>query len=605
MSMLYLPVLLPMAAGFLLLAAFKLKFKLVKEFAALAVSAWMIVYSIKIYRALPLLADFAGETILRADSLSALILIPLPFFAVMTIIYAVGFFGLENAPDNFYGLLLLTLGAAAGIVLSNNILVLLVFWGFMGLTLFLMAYNGSDDSAAAAKKSLVIVGGTDALFILGATILYFITGTMSMNEMSVDFSVWIGKTAYLLLLCAGLAKAGAFPFHTWVPEIAKSSSVPVAGYLPASLDKLVGVYFIARISMDIFVMNSFMSTIVMGLGAVTIIVAVMMALVQHDLKSLLGYHAVSQVGYMVLGIGTGGVLGIAGGLFHMINNAVYKTALFFTAGAVEKKAGTTDLDKLGGLVKYMPYSFAVAVAASFAISGIPPFSGFFSKWMIYQGIIQKSSSAASVGFADHLWILWLAAAMFGSALTLASFLKVLHAVFLGKESGMGSVKEAPFTMILPMGLLAGLCLVFGIGAKKLLPVTLFRIFPEVEYAGLWSPGIAAILIIIGIFAGGILYLLGTPGSFRRDQAYIGGEELQIESRITGVDFYKTIEELGFFKRMYLLASKKYFDIYELSARFVSGAGRIFQKAHNGIVQYYVSWCLAGFAALLIYLAVKK
>ena len=154
----------------------------------------------------------------------------------------------------------------------------------------------------------------------------------------------------------------------------------------------------------------------------------MMALVQHDLKRLLGYHAVSQVGYMVLGIGTGSPVGIAGGLFHMLNHAIYKSCLFFGGGAVEKSAGTTDLENLGGLARSMPVTFGTFLVASLAISGVPPLNGFASKWMIYQGIIESARGGG------HLWVLWLVAAMFGSALTLASFMKVVHAVFLGQPS---------------------------------------------------------------------------------------------------------------------------------------------------------------------------
>lgn len=175
-------------------------------------------------------------------------------------------------------------------------------------------------------------------------------------------------------------------------------------------------------------MNQAMNTVLMITGSITIVAAVMMALIQHDLKKLLGYHAVSQVGYMVLGIGTGNPLGIAGGLFHMVNNAIYKSCLFLSGGAVEKRTGTTNLEKLGGFAKIMPISFVTFLIASLAISGVPPLNGFASKWLIYQGIIE------TVRNGGYLWVLWLVAAMFGSALTLASFMKLTHAVFLGQPS---------------------------------------------------------------------------------------------------------------------------------------------------------------------------
>jgi len=160
--------------------------------------------------------------------------------------------------------------------------------------------------------------------------------------------------------------------------------------------------------------------IVMILGALTIIIAVMMALVQHNGRKLLGYHAVSQVGYMVLGIGTGTPIGIIGGLFHMVNHAIYKSSLFLSFGSVEKRTGTPELDKLGGLAKKMPLTFIAALIGALSISGVPPFNGFFSKWMVYQGVLVSASQQG------RIWQIVLnvcfVLAIFGSALTLASFI---------------------------------------------------------------------------------------------------------------------------------------------------------------------------------------
>ncbi|GAG46575.1 unnamed protein product, partial [marine sediment metagenome] len=235
--------------------------------------------------------------------------------------------------------------------------------------------------------------------------------------------------------------------------------IPVTAFLPASLDKLLGIYLLARIAMNLFVMNKAMGTVLLVVGAITIIAAVMMALIQHDLKRLLGYHAVSQVGYMLLGIGTGNPIGIAGGLFHMLNHAIYKSCLFLCGGAVEQKTGTTNLDKLGGLAKVMPITFVTCLVGALSISGVPPFNGFVSKWMVYQGVIELGRQG------DKLWIIWLTAAMFGSALTLASFMKLIHATFLGQRANNQASKrtnEVHWTMWLPMVILSGLCIIFGV-----------------------------------------------------------------------------------------------------------------------------------------------
>ena len=157
-------------------------------------------------------------------------------------------------------------------------------------------------------------------------------------------------------------------------------------------------------------------------------------------------------------------LGLAGGLFHMLNNTLYKSALFLCAGVVEKETGTTDLDRLGGLAKLMPITFMVCTVAALSISGIPPLNGFASKWMIYQGII---TSGEGGGLS---WVIWLAVAMLGSALTLASFVKVLHATFLCKPSveiQQMDIHENRYSMLLPMIVLAVLCVVFGVFAFQL------------------------------------------------------------------------------------------------------------------------------------------
>ena len=141
------------------------------------------------------------------------------------------------------------------------------------------------------------------------------------------------------MLTGSFTKAGAFPFHTWVPDYAKSAPASSSAYLPASLDKLLGIYFLARITTGMFILNEWLTLLLLSIGVISIITAVMMALVQHNYKRLLGFHAVSQVGYMILGFGLGSVIGVAAGLFHMINNALYKSGLFLSAGCVEYRTG--------------------------------------------------------------------------------------------------------------------------------------------------------------------------------------------------------------------------------------------------------------------------
>jgi formate hydrogenlyase subunit 3/multisubunit Na+/H+ antiporter MnhD subunit len=336
------------------------------------------------------------------------------------------------------------------------------------------------------------------------------------------------------------------------------------------------------------------------IGAVTIIGAVMMALVQHNYKKLLGYHAVSQVGYMITGIALGTPLGIAAGLFHMVNHALYKSGLFLTAGSVEKQTGKDNLDELGGLSKLMPITFFTALVCAFSISGIPPFNGFFSKWMIYQGIIDFGNGT---GLANKLWMVWLTLAVFGSALTLASFIKLITGLYLGRRrKEFEKVKEVSFLMWLPQIIIAIVCIGFGIFAAKLIiPNLIEPASGNFNYSGIWQSQSVSILILVSVVVGFLIYLYGNMKSHRVSDSFIGGEKLQEETNFSPLDFYQTIKNFKFLNFFYRKAEKKWFDIYDVFKRIILWFNKIFSDAHNGFLPRYVFWYIAGLLILLIIL----
>ncbi len=551
----------------------------------------------------------------KLDQLSGFVAFAIVLFSVLTLIYSLEFMKKRPRPAQYYTYIILTAIASIGTVLSNHLILLLVFWGFLGLTLYLLVNMGEGASDAAAKKTFIIVGGSDALMLLGIGIIYYLTGTFQMDKIKISLITnynLLPTFAYLCIAIACFAKAGAMPFHSWIPDCAQAAPLPVVAYLPASLDKLLGIYLLARISLNLFVMNQAMNILLMLVGALTIIAAVMMALVQHNLKRLLGYHAVSQVGYMVLGLGTGIPIGIAGGIFHMLNNSLYKQALFLIAGNVEHKTGTTDLDKLGGLAKLMPFTYISALIASLSISGVPPFNGFVSKWMVYQGLVQKfivdSSESIVIKF---IILLCLLSAMFGSALTLASFMKLIHAVFLGRSSTtnykLSTRQEVPWTMWLPCIVLAIICVLFGVFANQI-PLKYF-ILPAVKgitFIGTWYVGLSTLLIVIGLVLGVLIFQLkGLRPAFRQDTTFVGGEVLGLEeNRVTGTEFYNTIKELGLLRAIYKRAERGVFDIYEQGRKIVFSISGGFQYLHNGVLPTYLVWYLLGMLGLFYYLIFK-
>jgi len=538
---------------------------------------------------------------LRAYPFSSTLLMAASFFTILILWYSSKFMQGKPGLNVYYANMLITLGAASGVLLANDLVILLLFWGILGIPLYLLIGFSGSKASDAAKKTFIIVGGSDALMILGASIVFSIANNFDMSLIRIPVNEGIPLLAYLCLAAGAFAKAGAMPLHTWIPDIAEVAEVPVLAAIPAALDKILGIYLLARLSLDLFIVKpgGTVSLILLILGSVTIVAGVMMALVQHTFRKLLAYHAVSQVGYMVLGIGTANPIGIAGGLFHMLNNAIYKCLLFLGAGAVEKETGEGDLEKLGGLANLMPVTFATLLIAALSISGIPPLNGFFSKWMIYQGIIELGKSGGK------LWILWLAAAMFGSALTLASFMKLIHSVFLSEPAGEIKAREVSPPMRWPMIILASLCVIFGIFAFTI-PVKLFILpaVPNLYFTGLWEPVMATVLLMIGLAIGASFYFIGAAFKPRRMPIFYGGEKIkEDEMKISGINFYDTIKNLDIIKEIYEEAEGKFYDIYELLKKLTFSIGAFLSWLHNGLLHTYLAWLLLGLI-LLLYLIVR-
>jgi len=557
---------------------------------------------------------------LRMDELNRFMVLFASLIGLLVTVFSVGYMEGRPRQREYYPYVLLTVGAANGALLSNNWLAFIGFWGLVLVTLFLLTTIGAADAnpakvMASAGKSMLILGAGDLALILGVALVFAQAGTLTISETSLSARGAMSVAAFVLVLLGAMSKGGAMPMHSWVPDMAEAAPTSAMALLPASLDKLLGVYLLARLVLNVFEMTRALNLLLMIVGAVTIVAGVVMAMVQHDLRKLLSFHAVSQVGYMILGIGTGTPVGVAGGLFHMVNNVIYKTSLFFSAGSVEKRTGTMDLAKLGGLGRAMPFTFATFGIAALAISGIPPFNGFVSKWMVYQGLVEAGTG--------QYWI-FLVAAMFGSALTLASFVKIGHAVFLGQQPrDLSGIAEVGSSMRFSPAVLATLCVVFGIAAQVPLMRFIgpavgmqFPSFPAaISGAGLWSPTLGAGLLLLALLLGYGLYLLTRAGSKRTLPAYLGGEtsgEGSSESlntpyarmrgdrdtRVLGTEFYDSIRGFPGLSGLYDRGEAGSFDIQRVS-RIAPPLGRWLSGMHNGSLSQYVSWILWGLAVLLV------
>lgn len=604
------------------------KGKMVAGIIALAASLWMLVAAFGLYT-----RSSAGELFYRAElfsiggmlpfefslrlyGFSAFVLLFTALFGVLIILYSLGFLRGRDTGSIYYSFILWTLSAAAGAVLSSNLLILLMFWEALTAILFFLINMGGEGHAKAATKAFTMLGFTDAGMLLAVVLIWVTFGTLEMGSLRIAAEGWIGAGAFLLLFIGAIAKAGGMPLHSWIPEMAKPTPAPIIAFLPASLDKLLGIYLLTRLSLDLFVIapGGGLSLMMMIVGAATIIFAVLMALAQHDLKKLLSFHAISQVGYMVLGVGSGIPVAMVGGLFHMLNHAIYKSGLFLGAGAVEKQTGTTELGELGGLARLMPVTFVTMVITAFSISGVPPLNGFVSKWLVYQGMLGGSG----------VHMIFLVAAIFGSALTMASFIKVLHSIFLGRRPArLDGVREAGFTMMLPMAFLAFLCIAFGILAwypleRFIIPVIAGGGFGagvsagrEITTAmrGVWNPTAATALMILGVVIGLVIYLFGRIRKIRVDEnVWIGGNVMDNEEiRYPGTDFYRTVtEDLNPFATAgFADGERGALDLYNIIGKLGGSLVGVLRGLHNGVLSTYLSWTVIGLGVLSFILVMLR
>jgi len=353
---------------------------------------------------------------------------------------------------------MLVTAGCMGVTLTGDVFNLFVFFEIMSISSYaLVAFRRNWDSVEAGIKYMIIGSLGTSFILLSITLMYGLVGSLNIADLAGKIEA-IKATQplpmivplMLTLFVVGFGiKIAMVPLHAWLPDAYQAAPSAVSALLSGATTT-VGVYAMLRVSYMLFGALA-IGTMFIILGLVTMIVGGLMALVQHDLKRLLAYSSVSQMGYILLGVGFGTALGIQGGLFHLLNNAIYKVLLFMCAGAIAYRVGTSNLDELGGLGKNMPITATLFVVGALAISGVPPFNGFASKWTIYVAGVEAGQPICT------------AIAVIMSALTLAYFLKAINLMFLGQRpEHLRDVKEAPPLMLFPMLVLAVFCVVLGI-----------------------------------------------------------------------------------------------------------------------------------------------
>ncbi len=390
------------------------------------------------------------------DALSQLLILIISVISLAVTLFAIPYMQQYTARNKFYSLYLLMIAGMNGVVLTGDLFNLFVFLEIASIASYaLVAFGVEAEELEASFKYLILGGISSTLILMGIALLYATTGTLNMADMeirlhSMESNPLILFVFALFLLGFGL-KSAMVPFHAWLPDAHPSAPAPISAMLSGLIIKALGIYALVRIFFVILGMPPIVQQILLTLGALSMVIGVFLAVGQWDFKRLLAYHSISQMGYVVVGIGIATPLGILGGLFHLLNHAVFKSLLFLCSGAFEYATGTRQLKQLGGLLKKMPWTGGCCSIAALSISGVPPFNGFWSKLIIIYALFQA-----------HYYFL-AAVTVFVSFMTLISFIKVQKYTLLGElPQRLEGIQESPFLMIAGMVILALLCTTLGV-----------------------------------------------------------------------------------------------------------------------------------------------
>ncbi len=393
---------------------------------------------------------------LNCDGLSVFFLVTVNCLAFLISMYSIDYIENTSGKLKYYFFFMMLIAGLNGVMLTGDFFSLFVLIEFSSISAYILtSFEKKDESYEASFKYAVLGSVSSLLIIFAIALIYFKTSSLSFHDVSRSLagnglSAFSMLITVLLLVGFGL-KMALVPFHTWAPDAYSSAPSSVSAMFSGAVGKVLGIYLFLRIFFNVIGSTPAMLNLTAVFGVTSIIVGVTLALYQWDIKRLLSYHSISQIGYIMLGIGLGTPLGIFGGLFHLINHTAFKSLLFLNAGSIERQAGSTNLKELGGLSKKMPVTGSTSMVASLSISGVPPFNGFWSKLLIIIACI----SAHSYWFA--------LCAVIGSILTLSSFMKVQRYAFYGYlKDIMSDVKESPAFMTIPMIILSIFCIFMGI-----------------------------------------------------------------------------------------------------------------------------------------------
>ncbi|TWI59616.1 Na+/H+ antiporter subunit A [Halalkalibacter nanhaiisediminis] len=491
-----------------------------------------------VYHSVPWIPSLGINYTTYIDGLGLIFGLLITGVGALVVLYSIYYMSKHReALHNFYVYLLLFMGAMLGLVFSDNILVLYVFWELTSISSFLLIaywYQRKKSRYGAQKSMLITIFGGLAM-LAGFIMLSMMTNTYSIREMISEIDVISTHTLFLpamiLILLGAFTKSAQFPFSIWLPD-AMEAPTPVSAYLHSATMVKAGIYLVARFT-PIFGGSFEWFWLVSGVGIITLIYGSITAVRQTDLKALLAYSTISQLGLIMslLGLGSAAMyfdvgdestmyaVAVLAAMFHLINHSTFKGSLFMVVGIVDHETGTRDIRKLGGLMSLMPISFTIAVIGSFAMAGLPPFNGFLSKEMFFTGVL--NASELPIFGMQTFGIIFPIIAWVASVFTFIYCMILVFKTFTGKhqpEKLEKEAHEAPIGMLIPPIILASLVLVIfffpNVLSRALLEPALINILPSYAATGgtnihitAWHGFNTELFMTIGVVGfGALLYM---------------------------------------------------------------------------------------------------
>jgi len=553
------------------------------------------------------LAFLGAKLALRTDALAWLFAVAVAGIGLLSIVFSLRYMQGRERLDFYYFAMLVVNAAMLGIVFSADLISLFVFWEVMSWSTYLLiSYRGGKAVAAGLKYMVMSIAGSCAMLLAIAS-LYATCGTLDlpgvaqkMADASAGYSLFL-----LLMFVVGFGiKNAIVPLHVWLPDAHSEAVSPFSAVLSSVLVRM-GVYGLMLVMYGILGEPG-LSKLTAGpvtfayvlcwVSAVTILIPLFLAMFQDDAKRLIAWSSVGHGGYMVLGIAFGTTLGVAAGLFHALNYAICVALLFLAVGAVEYRTGTRDLNELGGLMKRMPVTFATALVAVCGLIGVPLTNGFVSKWFLYKTLIMEGDPFLAL------------IALLGTWATILYGYKLIHNAFLGQlPSRHREVTEVPFSMQLPMILLALAVVVLGVLpgiAVRPISAAQASLGLEALDSGLWSlPPAVGELNTINILSGlvaslAIAYVVFALAAKARraDQfdSYAAGSYVPTDRYQYSVNFYQRAHELlGPYVR------DRADEFYHWFVSKAEGFFEAARKLYTGNVNTYVAYIVLFLALLII------